>query len=175
MPKQIYSFIVSSLLITTFLPLVAFGNGGDQRVVENTYFISLSRAPFTPRVGVETSFLASFVDIQKDKLISEDVVARVRIAKVGEKTYIFDKENISVQGGVMDFKYTFAEKGMHHLFVDFTLATAPEKVYDVPDFLIDVQKSETNNAIDAESLVLGISLGVVVGLLGGWFVSRRKV
>ncbi len=32
-----------------------FANAGDQRVVENKYLINLSRAPFTPKVGIETS------------------------------------------------------------------------------------------------------------------------
>ena len=58
------------LLAIAFIPSVSLANGGDQRVVENKYLINLSRAPFTPRIGVKTSFLASFVDIQKNKLIS---------------------------------------------------------------------------------------------------------
>jgi len=65
------------------MPLIMFANGGDQRIVDNLYFINLSRAPFTPRVGVKTSFLVSFVDIQKDKLIAEDLIINIRISKLG--------------------------------------------------------------------------------------------
>lgn len=66
------TIILLLIFVFLFATDAVFANGGDQRIIEGKYLINLSRAPFTPRVGVKTSFLASFVDIQKDKLISED-------------------------------------------------------------------------------------------------------
>lgn len=55
--KLLIAIILFTALST---PLFSLANGGDQRLVDGTkYYINLSRAPFTPRVGVKTSILAS--------------------------------------------------------------------------------------------------------------------
>lgn len=167
MKTKIFVFI-----LMIFAPFVVFANGGDQRVVENKYFINLSRAPFTPRVGVKTSFLVSFVDIEKNKLISEDLIVKVRIAKQGgvggKRTFIFEEDNIIVKGGVLELKYTFDNSGLHEVFFDFAFVSSPQKIYEVPDFLIDVQKnSESKNPY-----LLG-SLGSIMGFILGWFLRKR--
>ncbi len=164
------------ILIALFLvPVVAFSNGGDQRVVENQYFINLSRAPFTPRVGVPTSFLASFVDIQKNKLIAEDLIVKVRIAKQngagGKREFIFEQDNITVKGGILELKYTFENFGLHEIFFDFALASNPQKVYGVPDFLIDVQPEKS---LDTRVLFLSILISGVAGFVIGWLVKNKK-
>lgn len=154
---------------------VVFANGGDQRVVENKYFINLSRAPFTPRVGVKTSFLASFVDISKNKLIAEDLIIQVRIEQQGyvaKGRPLFKQDNIIVHGGVLELPYTFTEPGFHEMFFDFTFASNPQKIYEVPDFLIDVQQSLVEQKTTTYGLVIGITSGIT-GLLIGLFFGRK--
>jgi len=176
MLKQICTFAVLGLLITVLLPAIAFANGGDQRVADG-YLVNLSRAPFTPIAGVKTALLVSFVDLKTGILIRDDIRVNVRITEGrGSRTFIHEKENIPVQGGVLEYSYTFENSGMHEIFFDFKFANDPaQKVHELPDFLIDVQKPEAPNAIDTGSFILGISLGAVLGLLGGWFAGRRKV
>lgn len=152
-------------------PVVSFANGGDQRVVEDKYFINLSRAPFTPRVGVKTSFLASFVDIQKNKLIAEDLIVKVRIGKQGDVAKgkpQFEQDNIAVHGGVLELLYTFEEPGFHEIFFDFVFTSNPQKIYEVPDFLIDVQKPNSESPVSKYSITSGI-----IGLVAGWFLRRQ--
>ncbi len=162
------------LLAIAIIPSITLANGGDQRVVENKYLINLSRAPFTPRVGVKTSFLASFVDLQKNKLTSEDLIVAVRIAKLGgigteKRTFIYVKENIPVTGGILELPYTFAESGLHEIFFDFSFASNPQKIYEAPDFLLDVQKPLIGYNIN--QIVITAIAGLFVGLIAGWFVK----
>ncbi len=167
--------IILFLVMTFIFPALSLANGGDQRVVEHTYLINLSRAPFTPRVGVKTSFLASFVDIQKNKLISEDLIVRLRIAKLGDApkgTFILDQENIVVKGGVLEFPYTFSEAVLHEIFFDFAFASHPEKVYNAPDFLIDVQPSRSSEKSN-KSLLFFSGLGIAIAFLIGLFVGKK--
>ncbi len=161
------------LAIALLVPSLSSANGGDQRV-EDGYLVNLSRAPFTPIAGTKTAMLVSFVDLKTGVLIKEDMRVNVRIGEGrGSETFIHEKENILVQGGVLEYPYTFPNPGLHEVFFDFKFVNDPtQKVHELPDFLIDVQKQE--GSLDTNSLALGISLGAVVGLLGGWFVSRRK-
>lgn len=164
------------LFVILLLPIFVFANGGDQRVVENKYFINLSRAPFTPRVGIKTSFLASFVDISKNKLIAEDLIVRVRIGQQGgvaKGRPLFEQDNIVVHGGVLELPYTFTESGFHEMFFDFAFSSNPQKIYEVPDFLIDVQKPEApqqSNLLWLLSGVVGLILGFIIGRL-----AKQKV
>lgn len=75
--------IMAVALLAVWPPSILLANGGDQRVVDGTYLINLSRAPFTPRVGAKTAFLASFVDLRASRLIADDLLVTVRIAKLG--------------------------------------------------------------------------------------------
>ncbi len=157
------------------LPLLVWANGGDQRIVENKYLINLSRAPFTPRVGVKTSFLASFVDIQKNKLVAEDLIVDIRIARLGgegaaKRTFLFEKEKILVRGGILELSSTFTESGLHEIFFDFAFASNPSKVYEAPDFLLDVQKPL--HGYNTNQILIAVLSGFVVGFIGGWFVKR---
>lgn len=160
------------LLLLILIPMAVFANGGDQRIVDNKYFINLSRAPFTPRVGIQTSFLASFVDIEKNKLITEDLIVKVRIAKQGgaegKREFIFEQNNIVVKGGVLELKYTFDNPGLHEIFFDFAFVSNPKKVYEVPDFLIDVQKNS-----GSKTNYLLVVIGSIGGFALGWFLRRR--
>ena len=165
--------------MTTFLfsliALSVFANGGDQRVVENKYLINLSRSPFTPRIDVETSFLASFVNIAKEKLVGEALIVKIRIAKLGgsdKREFLFEQKDIKVNGGVLDFPYTFNDAGLHEIFFDFALASNPQKVYEAPDFLIDVQAAG-QQIIFNRFIVLAV--GIILGLIMGWLVSRRRM
>lgn len=167
--------LIFLLLAILFIPVISFANGGDQRVVENKYLINLSRAPFTPRVGVKTSFLASFVDIQKNKLVSEELIVRARISKLGDAPkgkFIYEQNDISVKGGVLEFPYTFNDTVLHEIFFDFALASNPEKIYNAPDFLIDVQPT-SNVGKSNKPLILGSLAGVVVAFLIGLLVGRK--
>lgn len=169
------------LLVVLFSPLLAFANGGDQRVVEGKYLINLARSPFTPRVSEKTSMLISFVDLQRNKLVGEDLVVKIRIAKLGgigsaKREFLFEKGDIKVAGGVLGFPYTFRDSGLHEIFIDFVLASNPQKIYASPDFLMDVQAREVRPNINRFvigfmlSSIIGIILGVMFGL---WLGQRR--
>ena len=156
-------------------PILVLANGGDQRVVDGKYLINLSRAPFTPHTGDKVSFLASFMDREKNKLISEDLIITVRIAKLGgigteKRTFVFVKENIPVKGGILELPYTFAESGLHEIFFDFAFASKPDEVYEAPDFLLDVQRPLSGYSLN--QILMGVFGGLVAGLVGGWFIKR---
>ena len=135
-------FLLLTLVIIA--PAVVFANGGDQRVVEDKYLINLSRAPFTPRVGIKTAMLVSFVDLKKDTIIKEDLIIHIGISKLSrankKREFIFEKNSIKVNGGILEFSYTFPEAGLHEIFFDFALTSNPQKIYEAPDFLLDVQE-----------------------------------
>ena len=180
MKQKIITIIVfTSLLsiILAFIPTnISFANGGDQRVIEGKYLINLSRSPFTPTVREETAFIASFVDIQKDKLITEDLIVKIRIAKLGEgreRKFLFKQENLIAKGGILEFQYTFNEEGLHEIFFDFAFSSNPQKVYNAPDFLLDIQKA-SNQETPSTPFILGVLLGVIVGFIGSWFIKRIK-
>lgn len=158
------------------LPLFSWANGGDQRVVEGTYLINLSRAPFTPRVGVKTAMLASFVDLEENKLISEDLTVHVRIAKLGggdgKREFLFERDSLAVKGGVLELAYTFTETGLHEVFFDFSFARSPETIYQAPDFLIDVQPPAVKEPTPAPPL-LWFVVGTIVGALSMWALYKR--
>ena len=169
------TIILLLIFVFLFATDAVFANGGDQRVVENKYLINLSRAPFTPRVGVKTSFLASFVDIQKNKLISEDLTVRIRISKLGDAPkgkFIYEQDNIAVKGGVLDFPYTFSEAVLHEIFFDFAFASSPKKVYNAPDFLIDVQQPKANEQ-SSKPLIIGLLFIAIIAFLAGLLVGKK--
>jgi hypothetical protein len=171
------------------MPNTSFANGGDQRVVEGKYLINLSRSPFTPKAGENVSMLASFVDIQTDKLIAEDLIVKIRIAKLGPpathsealragegrsgREFLFEQENLIAKRGILEFQYAFTEAGLHEIFFDFTFSSNPQKVYKAPDFLLDIQKSSIQET-SSLTLYLGIALGTIVGFIGGWFIKRSR-
>ena len=153
----------------------AVANGGDQRVVENKFLINLSRSPFTPRVGAETSFIASFVDISKDKLAEGELIVKIRVARFGgggKRKFIFEKANAKAEGGVLEFQYAFTEAGLHEIFFDFAFASNPQKIYEAPDFLLDVQPTMTQK-VSNKFLLLAVLGGILAGFVGGW-LARGK-
>lgn len=165
------------IFVLLLMPLVMFANGGDQRVVDGRYLINLSRAPFTPRVGVRTSMLASFVDIQNNRLIAEDIIVTIRIAKLGgtgtnKRDFLFRKDGISVKGGILELPYTFAESGLHEIFFNFAFASNSQDVYEAPDFLIDVQ-SPSLTQIQNRNVIFLIAGGILCGMAIGWFMRRH--
>lgn len=170
-------FLAAAYLVPTF----TFANGGDQRVVENKYLINLSRAPFTPRVGEKTAMLISFVDLRTDKLISEDINAKISIAKLGgsgltKREFLFEKKDILVRGGVLEFPYTFDGTGLHEIFIDFALYSNPQKIYESPDFLMDVQSKESQ--LNVNRFMIGFILSTIAGVIFGfafglWLGQRR--
>jgi hypothetical protein len=162
------------LMMVFIFPALSLANGGDQRVVENKYLINLSRAPFTPKVGVKTSFLASFVDIQKNKLINEELIVSIRISKLGDAPkgkFIFEQDNIAVKGGVLEFSYTFNEAVLYEIFFDFAFASNPEKAYNAPDFLLDIQKQGSPEK--GGSLFLIAIISALIGGIAGFLIGRK--
>lgn len=149
----------------------AFAHGGDQRVVEGKYIVSVSRVPFTPNVGAKTSLIAYFFDMQKGKLVAEDIIATVRIAKLGEvnaqqQHYLFEQKGMHADRGGLEFSYAFEEEGIHEVFIEFSFADNPSKIYKPDDFMIDVQKSVAERNQTFLLLVVGIG-----GVLAGFAVS----
>ena len=167
------TFAIGAHIVAFITPVSA--NGGDQRVVDGKYLINLSRAPFTPYPGDKVAFLASFVDIEKNKLISEDLTVTVRIAKLGgsgteKRTFLFEKEKIPVKGGILELPFIFTESGLHEIFFDFVFDSNPQKIYEAPDFLIDIQRSLTGYS--KNQVLMAVLSSLVVGLIAGWFVKR---
>lgn len=160
------------ILLAVFIPYLVFANGGDQRIVEGKYLINLARSPFTPKAGEPVSMLISFARTQTNLLVSEDLTAKIRIAKLGagKRIFLFEKNNIKVEGGVLEFPYTFAETGLHEVFIDFVLVSEPKKVYESPDFLLDIQEP-----IKAEKQATGkIYLAFILGVLASLSVVLLK-
>ncbi|MDP3769588.1 MAG: hypothetical protein Q8R40_01445 [bacterium] len=119
--------------------------------------------------------MASFVDIQKNKLISEDLVVTIRIAQLDgatKKEFVYEKDNILIHGGVFEFPYTFITTGLHEVFFDFAFTSRPEKVYEAPDFLIDIQP-KAKELLPQISLIL-FAVGVTTGALITWIFTVRK-
>lgn len=172
---------IGSVIFLTLMFIGAktsFANGGDQRVVEGKYLINLSRSPFTPKVREKTAMLASFVDIAKDKLIVEDLIVNVRIAKLSgddrKREFLFEQKNIKVKGGILEFQYAFNESGLHEIFFDFAFSSNPQKIFKAPDFLLDIQKQETAEKPN-QSILIWIGLGIILGFGMGWFLKREKL
>lgn len=175
--KTILFFTTLFSITIFFIPGASFANGGDQRVVEKKYLINLSRSPFTPKAHDNVALIASFVDIQTGKLISEDLILKVRIAKLGEgreRKFIFDKDNLIVKGGISEFQYTFNEPGLHEIFFDFAFASNPQKIYNAPDFLLDIQKASTQETPNL-SFSLWLAIGAILGFVGGLFIRRASL
>lgn len=173
-------FIAALSAFSIFSPLFSLANGGDQRIVEGKYMINLSRAPFTPRVGDKTQMLASFVNLKTNKLVSEDMIVKIRISKLGggagKREFIYEQNNIKVTGGVLDFSYIFNDTGLHEIFFDFAFASSPEIIYEAPDFLMDVQSSEVPQNLNRFIIGFMISAiaGVVFGFVFGLWLGQRR-
>lgn len=169
--KSIFIF----LLVFMTAPFIVFANGGDQRVLGHEYLVNLSRSPFTPIVGTKTAMLVSFVDLKTGRLIKDDMLVSIRVTKGrGSRTFIYEQNNIPIKGGVLEWAYTFADPGIHELFFDFAFAAAPDKRYELPDFLIDVQEP-TNEKTDQWTLVMTFIIGLFLGSMGGMFLGSRHV
>ena len=174
--------ILTAFLLLIFLsPSLTSANGGDQRVVEGKYLINLARSPFTPKVEEKTAMLISFVDLETNKLVSEDLVVKIRIAKLGgigsaKREFLFEKSDILVRGGVLEFPYTFGDAGLHEIFMDFVFGSNPQKIYESPDFLMDVQNKEPQ--LNINRFIIGFMLSSIVGIalgftFGFWLGQRR--
>ncbi len=166
---SVIALVVSGLII----PLFSFANGGDQRVLGNEYMISLARSPFTPVAGTKTSMVVSFSDLTTGALIQEDMLVTVRVAQGrGSKDSVHEEKNLAVQGGILEWSYTFADSGIHELFFDFAFVSDPQTIYEPPDFLLDIQKPDTPIK-NYKTLFVAI-VALLLGGMIGWFIGRRK-
>jgi hypothetical protein len=174
--KKAKMVLTLGTLITVFLPFIGLANGGDQRIAGG-YMVSLSRSPFTPIAGTKTAMIATFVDLKTGYPIQEDLLVSLRIAEGrGSRDFMHETKDIPVQGGILEYSYTFENPGIHEIYFDFTLSDDPaQKAHHLLDFLIDVQKPEDKKKIDTQSLVLGASLGTLIGLAAGWAMSRKRI
>jgi hypothetical protein len=163
-------FFILALFV---LPVFAIANGGDQRVLGQEYLINLSKSPFTPIAGTKTAMTVSFVDLKTRAPIKEDILVRVHITKGrGSMVSIFEQKDIIVRGGVLDLSYTFAESGLHEVFFDFAYVSAPEVVYEPPDFLMDIQPAPPKKQSPIDG-ILWAGIGAVLGLTIGFALGRK--
>lgn len=179
MIKNKLSYITLALIVFGIWPMLSLGNGGDQRIVAGQYIVNLSRAPFTPVAGKQNSMIISFGDAQADAIVTEDLIVDIRIAKlVGANSILLSQlSELQAADGVVEFKYTFTEPGLHEIFVDFAFVDAPTVVYSAPDFLFDVQPVPPQTQdyyLDPLWPRLGWVLGSGVGGVGiGWLLHHR--
>jgi len=99
------------------------------------------------------------IDLETGRLIQDDMLVSIRIAEGrGSRAFIYGRKGMPINGGVLEYSYTFENSGMHDIFFDFKFANDPEqKIHELPDFLIDVQKPVAENAVDTKYLILSIS------------------
>lgn len=169
--------IIILLLIFALIPAVSLANGGDQRIVEGgNYFINLSRAPFTPRAGEKIAMLISIASRETGRPVKDDLILRIRVAKLGgtdgKREFLFEQKEILVKGGIFEFSYTFADPGLHEIFFDFLFLNNQDKVYESPDFLLDIQKPEIPERNRLLFLIVIFS-ALIGGGMVGWVVGRR--
>jgi len=173
--KQLLIILTTAVI---FLPAISFANGGDQRVLGNEYLINLARSPFTPTAGIKTAMTVSFVDLKTGRLIQEDILATIRIGEGrGSKTFIHEEKNLIVTGGILEWSYIFAEPGIHEIFFNFAFVSNLQKIYESPDFLLDVQKSEVP-VKDSPSILIGIVsalIGCIIGVVIGALSNKRPI
>ena len=87
-----------------------------------------------------------------------------------KRTFLFEKEKIPVKDGILELPYTFTDSGLHEIFFDFAFASSPQKIYEAPDFLLDVQKQP--NGYNTNQILMAVFGSFVIGLTVGWFVKR---
>ena len=170
-----YFFLLFVFLVIT--PASGFAHGSDQHIVDNRYAVSVSRAPYTPRVGMKAAFVIYIVDLQTHTLVQEDGTMSLRIAKLGEvnskqQHYVFEKNLIAFTKGGAEFSYEFQEEGLHEIFIQFFLGSDPEKIYTPEDFLIDVGQP-SRYALDMQTIALIFLLGAFLGFGTGRLMKRR--
>lgn len=169
------SVFVPLLLFLTaayVVPVFTFANGGDQRVVGNEYLINFARSPFTPIAGTKTAMTVSFVDLTTGQVIKDDILVTVRVGEGrGSTTFTYEEKDILVRGGILEWSYTFNAPGIHELFFNFVFVSDPQKIYEPPDFLLDIQKPET--AIQASGVIFTGILSAFGGGIIGWVIRRK--
>lgn len=165
------------LLLFLFLfiaPMATLANGGDQRVLGNEYLINLARSPFTPIAGTKTAMTVSFVDLKTGRLIQDDILVTVRVGEGrGSKNFVHEEKDILVKGGILEWSYTFVKPGIHELFFNFAFVSDPQTIHEPPDFLLDIQKPETQIKNDKTMFVAILAL--LIGGVAGWFIGRHKI
>lgn len=165
------------LLVFLALPLIASAHGGEQRVVDGAYIVTMSRAPFTPRVGVPTKLLISISDIKSGNVSDKDAIITLRVAKLASPgdapQFIFEEKNITAERSTLGYTYNFAEAGFYEIYIDFAFADNPTKLMSAEDFLLDVQEShEQGNTIPLFWILVGILAGVAVGTIATKILAR---
>ncbi|MEK7630855.1 MAG: hypothetical protein AAB417_02415 [Patescibacteria group bacterium] len=164
------------LALMLALPLVAGAHGGEQRVVDGTYIVSMSRAPFTPRMGVPTKLLISISDIASGNVSDKDAIINLRVARLAspgdEPQFIFEEKNIKAERSTLGYSYTFREVGFHEIYIDFAFVDSPTKVMSASDYLLDVQPAQ--EAGGDKSFALWGFGGLFLGAIFTKIVLARK-
>ncbi|MEK7643439.1 MAG: hypothetical protein AAB372_03265 [Patescibacteria group bacterium] len=145
---------------------IAYANGGDMRVTDDGKFLALlSKAPYTPRQGVQNNMLVSFLRLKQGEMhheaVHEPVLVKIRITKQGHSQEIAHMEG-RAEGGIHEFSYTFADAGIHEIFVDVAFASNPGVWISFPDYMIDVQPAlETKTTLAIIPMVGAFILGSI--------------
>lgn len=157
----------------------AQAHGGDQRVAENKYVVSLSRAPFTPHVGQKAELTFSFLELATWKSLHEPLTATVRIARLGDvradrQHYIFQQRDIHTSDGGFTLDFAFPEEGLHEIFVEFSRDADPGRVYAPQDFMVDVDPPAPAAVIQSNtSGIVIVAVGLLACLAFWWSVRAN--
>jgi hypothetical protein len=165
------------LLVLMFaLPLVVGAHGGEQRVVDGKYIVTMSRAPFTPRAGVPIKLLISISDIVSGNVLDREAVMRIRVAKLASPgdapQFVFEEKDIKAERSTLGYSYTFGEAGFHEIYIDFAFVDSPTKVMSAQDYLLDVQSAQQPRG-DTSSVLWGFG-GLLLGAVFTKIVLARK-
>ncbi|MEK7649384.1 MAG: hypothetical protein AAB367_00245 [Patescibacteria group bacterium] len=159
------------------LPFLAGAHGGEQRVVDGKYIVTMSRAPFTPRVGTPTKLLISISDIKSGNVLDHDAIMHIRVARLAspgdEPQFIFEERDIKAERSTVGYTYDFTEEGFHEIYIDFAFADEPKKIFHAEDYLLDIQPRE--QASDAIALIYAAIAGLIVGFVFARFVVYKKI
>ena len=158
------------------LPLLTGAHGGEQRVVDGAYIVTMSRAPFTPRVGMPTKLLISISDIKSGDVLDREAIMHIRVARLASPgdapQFVFEEKNIKAERSTLGYSYTFTEEGFHEIYIDFAFTDNPSKIMSVGDFLLDVQPSQPLR--DNMSAIYAAVTGIIGGFVLGRFVANKK-
>jgi hypothetical protein len=170
--KPLFLFGTILALFLSLTP-IASSNGGNIRLAEGKYLVNISSSPVTPVAGEKTAMLISFADIATNKPLSQPLRASIEIRKKVNQEVVFPSTEYPVEGGILEFSFTYPEPQLYELFVRFEKSDEPGKIYEPEDFLVDVQAPQTSGGNRSAPMGMFVPLAFLLGIALGALMKRR--